>query len=78
MLTRGFYYEGWDPTGKPVKARHRDQFLDQIRQHFRDDEQVDPELVAAAVFMVLASRVTEGEIEESRSRLNPRGLEDGC
>jgi uncharacterized protein (DUF2267 family) len=64
MLIRGFYYEGWDPTGKPVKARHRDQFLDRIRQHFRDDAEVDPELVAAAVFMVLASRVTEGEIED--------------
>jgi uncharacterized protein (DUF2267 family) len=64
MLIRGFYYEGWEPTGKPVKERHRDQFLDRIRQHFRDDEQVDPELVAAAVFMVLASRVTEGEIED--------------
>jgi uncharacterized protein (DUF2267 family) len=64
MLIRGFYYEGWDPTGKPVKARHREQFLDRIRQYFRDDEQVDPELIAAAVFMVLAGRVTEGEIED--------------
>jgi uncharacterized protein (DUF2267 family) len=64
MLIRGFYYEGWDPTGKPVKARHREQFLERIREHFRDDERVDPELVAAAVFMVLASRVTEGEIED--------------
>jgi uncharacterized protein (DUF2267 family) len=64
MLIRGFYYEGWDPTGKPVKERHREQFLDRIRQQFRADEQVDPELVAAAVFMVLASRVTEGEIED--------------
>lgn len=64
MLIRGFYYEGWDPTGKPVKERHRDQFLDRIRQHFRDDEHVDAELVAAAVFILLASRVTEGEIED--------------
>jgi uncharacterized protein (DUF2267 family) len=64
MLIRGFYYEGWDPTGKPMKTRHRDEFLARIRQQFRDDEQVDAELVAAAVFTVLAGRVTEGEIED--------------
>lgn len=64
MLIRGLYYESWDPSGKPVRERHRDQFLDRIRQHFREDEQVDPELIAAAVFIVLASRVTEGEIED--------------
>ena len=64
MLIRGFYYEGWDPTGKPVKDRHRDQFLARIGEHFRNDEQVDAELVAAAVFTVLANRVTEGEIED--------------
>ena len=27
MLIRGFYYEGWDPTGKPLRARHKEEFL---------------------------------------------------
>ena len=27
MLIRGFYYEGWDPSGKPLRERHRAQFL---------------------------------------------------
>lgn len=27
MLVRGFYYEGWDPTPKPVRARHKEEFV---------------------------------------------------
>jgi uncharacterized protein (DUF2267 family) len=64
MLIRGFYYEGWDPTGKPERERHREHFLARIQQEVRDDERIDPERVARAVFTVLARRVTEGEIED--------------
>jgi uncharacterized protein (DUF2267 family) len=64
MLVRGFYYEGWDPTGKPLKERHKEQFLARIEQPFWDDDLVDPEWVARAVFTVLAERVAEGEIED--------------
>jgi len=64
MLIRGFYYEGWDPTGKPLRARHEEQFLARIEQEFRGDDCIDPERIARAVFTVLAKRVTEGEIED--------------
>jgi uncharacterized protein (DUF2267 family) len=64
MLIRGFYYEGWDPTAKPLKERRREQFLARIRRAFRNDADLDPELIARAVFAVLAKRVTEGEIED--------------
>ena len=66
MLIRGFYYEGWDPTGKPLRVRHKEQFLSRIEQQFRGDDRVDPERVARAVFTVLAKRVTEGEIEDMK------------
>jgi uncharacterized protein (DUF2267 family) len=64
MLVRGFYYEGWDPTGKPEKVRHKEQFLTRIGQEFKNDDSVDPEVVARAVFFVLSHRVTQGEIED--------------
>jgi len=64
MLIRGFYYEGWDPTGKPLRVRHKEQFLARIEQEFRGDDHLDSERVARAVFTVLAKRVTEGEIED--------------
>jgi uncharacterized protein (DUF2267 family) len=66
MLVRGFYYEGWDPTGKPLKDRHREDFLARIENEFRRDEAIDPELVARAVFALLARKVSEGEIEDVR------------
>ena len=64
MLIRGFYYEGWDPSDKPPRERHRAQFLERIEREFRGGERIDPERVARAVFTVLAKRVSEGEIED--------------
>lgn len=70
MLIRGFYYEGWTPTGKPLKERHKDQFLANIRHEFgRNNEPTDPELAARAVFAVLARHVTQGEIEDVKQVL---------
>jgi uncharacterized protein (DUF2267 family) len=64
MLVRGFYYEGWDPSHKPLRERHREQFLARIGHELRDVERLDPESVARAVFTVLAMRVSEGEIDD--------------
>ncbi|HXG09810.1 MAG TPA: DUF2267 domain-containing protein [Gemmataceae bacterium] len=69
MLVRGFYYEGWHPHGKPVKERHKEEFLAHIADAFRDDPDVDPEQVTRAVFQVLAKHVTAGEIENVKQSL---------
>ena len=69
MLIRGFYYEGWDPTDKPQRARHKEQFLDEIGRQFKGDDHVDAERLARAVFTVLKKRVSEGEIEDVKQVL---------
>jgi uncharacterized protein (DUF2267 family) len=69
MLIRGFYYEGWDPTDKPLKERHKEQFLAHIEQQFSSDDSVDPEVVARGVFFMLEHRVADGEIEDIKQVL---------
>src|SRR3954454_14721787 len=66
MLIRGFYYEGWDPSDKPLKERHKEQFLARMEREFPGVDGIDPEGVARAVFSMLAKRVSEGEIEDVR------------
>jgi uncharacterized protein (DUF2267 family) len=75
MLIRGFYYEGWDPTGKPSKALHRQQFLDRIARGVMDTDGKDPEEVARAVFIVLVQRISDGEIEDVKHVL-PADIRD--
>jgi uncharacterized protein (DUF2267 family) len=67
MLIRGFYYEGWDPTGKPLRIRQKEQFLARIELELQCDERFDDrvpiERIVQAVFTLLAQRVSAGEIE---------------
>ena len=74
MLIRGLYYEGWNPSGKPIKW-HKPEFLACIRDGFRGREEADPEAVARAVFTVLARHVSEGEIEDVKHIL-PKKLRE--
>jgi len=70
MLVRGFYYEGWQPEGKPVKERKKEEFLLPIELALRNEQHdVDAEEVARAVFQVLAKHVTSGAIEHAKNVL---------
>ena len=66
MLVRGFYYEGWDPTGAPARDRHQEAFLARIWRELPPGAPMDPEPVARAVFRLLSERVADGEIDDVR------------
>jgi len=73
MLIRGFYYEGWSPAGKPVKVRHKEEFLAQVKEYLRSmkESDIDAENIVRAVFKVLSRRISEGEIEDIKHILPP-------
>jgi uncharacterized protein (DUF2267 family) len=64
MLIRGLYYEGWTPTGKPEKVRHKAEFLAPLRDYCKDDWHVEPEEIARAVLKVLTQHISAGEIAD--------------
>ncbi len=75
MLVRGIYYEGYHPAGKPLKERHKEEFLGHIREQFRKDPEVDPEAIARAVFGLLEEKITAGEIADVRNSM-PKELRE--
>ena len=64
LLVRGVYYEGWDPAKTPLKIRHREEFIDLVRQYLGKIDNVEPEVATKAVFDVLREHVSAGEIED--------------
>ncbi len=70
LLIKGVYYDGWDPSEMPVKARTKEEFLALVKKPMeRSLPDVDAERVTRAVFRLIASRVSEGEILDVRGIL---------
>jgi uncharacterized protein (DUF2267 family) len=72
-LVRGCHSEGRMLTGKPVRERHKEEFLNHVREAFRNDKRSDPEQVIRAVFGLLSRRVSAGEISDVK-QLFPAAL----
>lgn len=73
MLVRGLYYEGWNPTGKPDKSLHHDEFLRRIREAFQFDTDIDEEKIVRTIFHTLIERISKGELQDIRDIL-PKDL----
>ena len=73
MLIRGFYYEGWTRSGKPLKYRHKEDFLAEVEKNLPGINSDDLEIIIQAVFKVLTHQITGGEIAQVKHQL-PSGV----
>lgn len=69
MLIRGLYFEGWDPREKPIRDRDKKEFLHYFKTYFSEETEVEIEKIMQAVFKVLDSKISEGEIKDVRDSL---------
>ena len=73
LLVRGVFFEGWNPTGKPVPERTKDEFVAHVSEAFILDVEARPEQIVRGVFQVIARHVSAGEIGDVQQCL-PAGV----
>ena len=67
MLIRGMYFEGWNPSKKPVRMKKYQEFVDAVTEGFTDidfGDNLEPDDIPRAVLKVLSSHVSAGEIKD--------------
>lgn len=69
-LVRGLYFEGWRPAEAPHKWRHKDEYIDAVRQHLQGREHADPEQSIRAVLSVIGRHIDPAELEKIKSHHN--------
>lgn len=69
MLVRGLFYEGWDPSGYEQERHDKEGFVERVKNEMLPAELENPELAISAVFVLLSTRISTGEINDVRSNL---------
>ncbi len=64
LLVRGIYYEGWVPAKTPTRERRQEQFLAHIGEALPANIGVSPADAVFAVFAMLETHISEGEMEQ--------------
>lgn len=72
-IIRGFYYEGWRPAVRPDRASSWEAFMRPVYLAVCQNGEWTPEEVVYAVFDVLSSHVSGGEIDDVIAQL-PRDI----
>jgi uncharacterized protein (DUF2267 family) len=63
-VIRGLFFENWRPSGKPLRIRHKDEFLALVAQNFSPRTDVPPDEIVRALFRLMAKHVSPGEIAD--------------
>jgi uncharacterized protein (DUF2267 family) len=69
LLLRGVLYEGWDPTSKPEKHRHKTDFVAEVKRQLAPETLDFPEAAIHAVLVALGKHLASGETAKLKRAL---------
>ena len=70
LLLKGVYFDGWNPSGTPVKARTKEEFLTLVLQSLLPStSHADAERFTRAVFKLLAAHLSSGAVRDVQAML---------
>jgi uncharacterized protein (DUF2267 family) len=75
LLIRGIYYEGWRPSGKPLRGRRPEDLLVRVRAELRAIDDAQAELALQAVVRVMERHLSAGEMSDVKQCL-PRPIRE--
>ncbi len=67
MLIRGLFLEGWKPEDKPLRSRHRNQFIHEVMAapEIKNNFDIDSvHRLIRSVFHLLEHKISQGEIKD--------------
>jgi uncharacterized protein (DUF2267 family) len=64
LLIRGIYFQDWDPAGKPLRIRHKEDFRALVRAKYAPRTNLAADDIVRAVFRVMSRHVSQGEITD--------------
>jgi uncharacterized protein (DUF2267 family) len=64
LLVRGLFFENWDPTGKPLHLRHREEFLVLVREKYAPRSDIPAADIVRACFRLLERHISTGELTD--------------
>jgi uncharacterized protein (DUF2267 family) len=68
-IVRGFYFEGWDPSQHPQKAKSSEEFLHSVSKHLGGHNHIDLEMAVPCALEIIFEHIDQGEAEQVKRNL---------
>ncbi|MFZ5955212.1 MAG: DUF2267 domain-containing protein [Nanoarchaeota archaeon] len=68
IIIRGIYFDGWNPSSKPIKYS-KSEFVSRVHAHMQNNPEIDPTEIVQKTFIFLSKKISEGEVNDIKSNL---------